>query len=126
MPSQPPRPCRQCGTLLYNGADCPDHPRPKRVDNRQSASARGYGSEWRIKIRDPYIASHPWCVDPYHVHPDVQVHAQMVDHIVPKPQGTDAYDNLQSLCYRCHQIKGFRDGTHRRGGGISKSKAFDI
>lgn len=123
MPTKPPIPCRHCGALLYDGVECPDHPRPKRMDTRPGATVRGYGWEWAVKVRDPFIVSHPWCVDPYGVHPEVQVKAQMVDHIVPRPAGTDDPSNLQSLCYRCHQLKGYRDGT--RGRGMQKSNELD-
>lgn len=125
MPSRPPRPCRNCGRLLYNGDDCPDHPRPivKRVykpDDRPSSSARGYGWEWKIKVRDPFIAAHPWCADPFNEHKE-KVRSQMIDHILPKPQGTDDASNLQALCFECHQKKGFQDGTRRSKWGRVKS-----
>ena len=119
MPTQPPRPCRQCGRLLFDGSDCLDHPRPKKIDKRRSASARGYGYEWKIKVRDPYIKAHPWCMDPYQLHVATQVSAQIVDHIVPKRQGgADDWNNLQGLCWKCHQTKTARDGSRVGGGGV--------
>jgi 5-methylcytosine-specific restriction protein A len=119
MPTQPPHPCRQCGRLLFDGSDCPDHPRPKKIDKRQSASARGYGYEWKTKVRDPYIKANPWCMDPYQLHVSTQVSAQIVDHIVPKRQGgTDDWNNLQGLCWKCHQTKTARDGSRVGGGGV--------
>ncbi len=40
------------------------------------------------------------------------VSAQIVDHIVPKRQGgTDDWNNLQGLCWKCHQTKTARDGS---------------
>ena len=121
MPKKPPRPCRQCGTLLYDGADCPNHPRQvirrlPRVDNRPSATERGYGWNWKIKVRDPFIAAHPWCVDPYKFHSGKQVRAVLIDHIIPRRDGgTDEWNNLQGLCIKCHQNKTASDKSRRRG-----------
>lgn len=126
MPNRPPRPCKQCGALLLDGLDCPSHPqvialRVARTDRRASSSARGYGWSWKIKVRDPFIAANPWCADPYHIHGDVKVRSQMVDHIVPRPEGTDNASNLQALCFKCHRIKTPRDGS---GGGSKTMQGY--
>ena len=113
MPNKPPKPCKYCSTLLYNGEECQYHPRVKRIDSRPGASARGYGWEWVKKVRDPFILLHPWCADPFNIHHENPVRAQMVDHIIPKPKGSDDPSNLQALCYHCHRIKSFQDGTSR-------------
>ena len=128
MPSRPPRPCVECGALMYGDADCPDHPRSKRMvrDKRPSASVRGYGWDWKINVRDPYIKAHPWCTDPYGFHTGVEVRATLIDHIIPKMQGgTDEWSNLQSLCSKCHQTKRFRDGSVR-GRGIQNYRDAEL
>jgi len=53
-----------------------------------------------------YLNRHPLCADPFGQHGDEPPAADVVDHIVPKSAGgTDAYDNLQALCYSCHNRK---------------------
>jgi shikimate kinase len=81
--------------------------RPPRYEppERSSASARGYGAEWR-KRRAPFLKAHPWC------RPCLQRNkrtpATIVDHIVPH-RGNDAlmWDerNWQPICQMCHAVK---------------------
>lgn len=79
---------------------------------RGSASERGYGAAWR-KLRLAFLAQYPLCracqskgmVTP----------AVLVDHIVPKPKGTDDWDNLQSLCVSCHRVKSITEGRPATG-----------
>lgn len=105
--------------LLQPGQDCPRHPRPPRVDTRPTAAQRGYGWDWKTKVRDPYLVAHPWCVDPYKQH-GTQVPAVVVDHILPRTQGgTDEWSNLEGLCRRCDNKKQWQDGS-RVGGGKRK------
>lgn len=120
MPSRAARPCAKHPWILITpGAGCPQcvgQPaleRPQRKDNRPNSSKRGYGYEqWKVKVRDPYIAKHPWCADPYGIHPHKQIKAIIVDHIKPKRQGGSDHDsNLQSLCHKCHNHKTARDGS---------------
>ena len=128
MPSRAQRPCAaHPWNLISDSAGCPDcvaQPvleRPRMRDNRPNATKRGYGfDEWKKKVRDPFIAKHPYCADPFHIHPGKQIKAIIVDHKIPRKQGgTDANSNLQSLCHKCHNFKTARDGSrHAQGGGV--------
>jgi len=72
-----------------------------------SASARGYGVEWR-RLAKWFLQRHPLCNDPFGSHAGEGriVAAEVVDHIVPRKRGgTDDISNLQALCYRCHSTK---------------------
>lgn len=85
------------------------------IDNRQSASARGYDNEWK-QIRDKWLRSHPWCANPYNYHITGRVQAVLVDHITPKRDGgSNNESNLQSLCLKCHARKTSRDNKKGRG-----------
>jgi len=62
-------------------------------------------------VRDPFLAAHPFCVNPFGLH-GAQVPAVVVDHILPKKQGgSDAWSNLQGLCRQCDNKKHFFDGS---------------
>ena len=54
---------------------------------------------WR-RLRKMFIERNPLCVE-------CEAVGQVVDHIVPIKQGGDplAWDNLQTMCHRCHNIK---------------------
>lgn len=67
-----------------------------------SPSKRGYGSRWK-RLRLMMLRRFPICrrCDPQSLRP-----ATEVDHIIPKAKGgTDAMDNLQTLCHQCHSRK---------------------
>lgn len=107
-PFAPPKICTQpgCGKLVYEAGQsrCPAHQRVWKSKPRPSSSARGYDSEWR-KIRDEKLEADPYCADPYHVHVS-PVKATLVDHVKSlRSGGTHAWNNLQSLCNRCHKRK---------------------
>lgn len=117
MPKRSPRPCSKpgCGTLVYEGSRCAEHPLPRPVDTRPSASARGYGYDWKTRVRDPFLAEHPYCINPFDLH-GPRVRAVVVDHILPRGQGgSDDPGNLQGLCRRCDNKKHYKDGS--KGGG---------
>jgi 5-methylcytosine-specific restriction enzyme A len=121
VPRRAPRPCAvyRCPNLVYVGSRCQQHQLPKdrsRETARLSASARGYGPEWKKK-RDAYAKSHPWCEDPYGIHQGQRVKMKIVDHKLPKSLGgKDDESNFQSLCGTCHNYKTAHDGS-RRGRG---------
>ena len=75
--------------------------RPK--DDRLSAGRRGYGAKWR-KVRARHLSIEPLCREcraSGYVMP-----AKVVDHILPLRQGgTNADENLQSLCIPHHNKK---------------------
>lgn len=121
----------------------PHLPRPQRpawASTTTSSSARGYGAEWR-KLRARKLKATPWCEDPYHVHraaehapPNAMTRtprprrpaAVTVDHLVPKSQGgTDAWENLMSLCQPCHNRKTSNDRAKigRGEGGHNRSRS---
>lgn len=65
---------------------------------RLSASAQGYGAEWR-RIREEHLAMQPNCVCCGRA-------GSHIDHILPRRQGgSDDHSNLQTLCASCHSRK---------------------
>ena len=96
-----------CPALISKGRFCPEH-QPMSTDmERGSAAARGYDARWR-KLREMFLAKHPLCCDPfgYHQRDKATELATDVDHVLPRRAGgSDSYDNLQSLCHRCHSRK---------------------
>jgi 5-methylcytosine-specific restriction protein A len=118
MPKRPPRPCAVsgCNALVYDGSRCQQHRLPRPRDPRPNSTERGYGYDWKTKVRDPYLRAHPWCANPYKTHDD-RVSAVVVDHVIPKKQGgSDDWSNLQGLCRRCDNKKHYRDGSKRDRG----------
>jgi 5-methylcytosine-specific restriction enzyme A len=104
------RPCREpgCPALVHLGeGKCAKHreEEAKAYDARRgSARDRGYGTAWD-KLRRMYLAANPLCED--HKARGKVVEAVMVHHKVPISEGGDplAWDNLRSLCSRCHAIR---------------------
>lgn len=101
------RVCLDCGRLHRNPSRC-DECTAKRSRDRGSATARGYGADWR-RVRTTVLAnwralSGDWC-------PGYRVlgHASSdltVDHIVPLAKGgTHDVDNLAVLCRACNSRK---------------------
>ena len=124
MPRLPGRPCAhgEC-PLLVRGRGvrfCPQHAKLHQVDTdrrRGSASARGYGAEWR-RVRDLYIAEHPTC-ERCTTCPAVLVH-----HIVRvRDGGSNESVNLESLCDLCHATGHARQ--HGLYGERSPARPYD-
>ena len=127
MPYKPKRPCSFPGCPhLTHGRFCDEHAkaeakRYERYDRSPEVKKR-YGRAWQV-IRDIYISEHPLCevckrngkLTP----------AEEVHHIKPLSQGgTNAEDNLMSLCKVCHSEITAREGgrwtpKHRRMGPSS-------
>jgi 5-methylcytosine-specific restriction protein A len=88
------------------------HPVPKQVDNRPSASQRGYDAQWR-RIRAQFLKYFPQCCQ-------CAAKATEVDHIKPLASGgSNKWENLQPLCKPCHSRKTVRydgGGWRRRSG----------
>lgn len=84
-------------------------PRKWGTTSRASRQARGYGREWeltrdRILIRDRYLCQP--CLKEGRTGAATQV-----DHVKPRAQGgSEADDNLQAICDRCHRAKTAREG----------------
>lgn len=80
--------------------------------SRESRHARGYGTAWdklrkRILTRDKHLCQP--CKDKGRL-----TAAKQVDHIKSKANGgTDAEDNLQSICIPCHNDKTITEKGHR-------------
>lgn len=118
MPSKPPRPCRAhlCPqTTSSTSGYCSEHEHLSSGWNkpgRLSASARGYGANWRrirsrILKRDNHLCQE--CMRQKRIVP-----AYAVDHITPKARGgTDSFDNLEAICKPCHQAKTNREALGR-------------
>jgi 5-methylcytosine-specific restriction protein A len=105
MPIKPKKPCAYSGCPnLTHERFCEEH---KQVDNqfynryqRDRSHTKHYDSKWR-KISQTYRQTHPLC--------EIckcngrLVPAEIVHHIKPLANGgTNAFDNLQSLCSSCH------------------------
>jgi 5-methylcytosine-specific restriction enzyme A len=120
MPKRAPRPCviQGCSELVRVGAYCTTHqPEIKRthVDDRVSASKRGYGATWR-RLRAIVLRRNPLCIDPFGVHGAAIEIATDVDHIIPRVEGgQDVINNLQSLCHACHSRKTISQTNFGRG-----------
>lgn len=84
---------------------------------RGSAASRGYGQRWR-RLARMQLMRQPLCADPFGVHAGRPVRGAHVDHIVPRQAGgTDALENLQTLCASCHSRK-----TVRCDGGFGRAR----
>jgi 5-methylcytosine-specific restriction protein A len=65
---------------------------------KPSPNKRGYGSRWK-RLRLMMLRRFPICRR-------CPQASSEVDHIVPLSKGgTDAMDNLQTLCHKCHSRK---------------------
>ncbi len=112
MPLRPPRPCSHPGcSRLTTKSKCDIHKKKYGWDKynyRGTPHERGYGNEWKkirkhILRRDKYL-----CVMCFKK--NILKDAVEVDHIIPKNNGgKDDYDNLQSLCSKCHRTKTYRE-----------------
>lgn len=108
------RPCRAfgCPAVVKSRNQqgyCDDHASKrsnwnKRVDRTGSTTERGYGHTWR-KLREQILKRDDYLCVQCSAHGRVSS-ATDVDHIINKAKGgTDAVDNLQSLCSACHKEK---------------------
>ncbi len=115
MPNKPQTICTYpgCATLVLSGR-CTRHPYPRKIDERDSASSRGYDTHWR-RIRAQYLAAHPNCAYNRKCRPGTR--ATEVDHVLTLSDGgTNEWHNLRAACKACHSSKTARLDTPRRGG----------
>lgn len=110
MPDSAPRMCR-CGALVPDHGRCPRCPSPMTIAERRrgSSTSRGYDARWR-KLRLVILARDDYQCLPCRTR-GVTTAASEVDHIVPKPEGTDDPSNLQSICGTCHKQKTMRESV---------------
>lgn len=116
MPSKAKQQCSYPGcTALVSGRRCEAHkPKPFHKANgerhqydRPSPSARGYGTDW-VKTRRQYLVMNPLCEDCSRLYERIEP-ATEVHHIKRKATGGgDEWDNLMSLCKRCHSKRTMR------------------
>lgn len=84
----------------------------KRADRRPTAAARGYCSAaWR-RLRVAVIARDAGQCQRCKTIIDRPGEAH-VDHIIEKPVGTDAIENLRLLCRSCHSARHAADSIGR-------------
>lgn len=107
MPRKPQRPCNapRCGAKTdHRSGYCEAHRSGHWGGHYgQTAHQRGYGYRWR-KLRRAVLRDEPRC-QVCLTSGRVSL-ATQVDHITPKSQGgDDSWDNLQSICDRCHKAK---------------------
>lgn len=89
--------------------------RPSKDDNRPSSKERGYDSQWR-KVRALKVEKDPFCERCLRKKPKLYVPIKVkingnygvVHHIKPistHPHLRLVMDNLESLCFVCHEIE---------------------
>lgn len=113
MPKAPPRPCTypRCTKYAEKGGRCAEHEVRHRWNHKGNRHERGYGSKWdklrkSVLLRDQHLCQH--CLQL-----GIYTKATDVDHINPKSLGgTDDFDNLQSLCKKCHRAKSLEEAKN--------------
>lgn len=86
----------------------------KPQEGRKHSNKKFYQSvAWR-KLRAVKISQQPFCEEC--LKSGKYVSANVVDHIVPINQGGEplAFDNLQSLCNRCHNKKSSSESRYEK------------
>lgn len=127
MPAAIPRQCRlhtcSATTTARNGY-CDAHQALASgwMDERRGSSTeRGYGGQWR-KRRERIMRRDKALCQPCRKGGSVMP-AVAVDHIVPKAEGgTDADENLQAICKRCHKLK--TENESKRARGVGRGQNF--
>jgi 5-methylcytosine-specific restriction protein A len=113
VPRKPKRACQQPGCPnLTDGLYCEQHQREANARynkyERDPESNKRYGRKWK-RIRDRYTKAHPLCEECQKR--GKLVPAEEVHHIIPLSRGgSNATDNLMSLCKSCHSSITARDG----------------
>ncbi len=107
-PFKPKRPCNYSGCKeITNERYCPKHDhlvKQKQDEERGSASERGYNHGWH-KVSEMHLREFPLCAECERQGKTTA--ATMTHHIKRIVDGGDklAWDNLESLCVECHDVK---------------------
>jgi len=121
MPYSAPKPCKHtgCKEVTHNKDSYCEHHTPTHTHKwesdkvRGTATERGYGYRWQ-KLRKVILRRDSYLCQPCE-REGKATPAQAVDHIRPKSQGgTDDYENLQSICSVCHNIKTQKEGDYAK------------
>ncbi len=118
MPKKPKKPCAYPGcSRLTDGTYCEEHAkvmsRQYEQYGREPKHGRRYGRSWQ-RIRSAYVSAHPLCERCARAGRYVPV--EEVHHIVPlRDGGTNDWDNLMSLCHKCHAEIHAEMGTRSHG-----------
>lgn len=110
----------QCGDVADEGLYCKAHKLVK-VDDRPSASRRGYTYTWQ-RLRRMKLNEQPLCADPFgdHAAQGEVVLATDVHHVKRVSDGNPVLtemSQLQSLCHSCHSRVTVSEGRAGMGGG---------
>lgn len=111
MPNKLKTVCRYPGcSKSTRNTWCEEHARessrPRNVQ-RPTAHARGYDHAWR-RIRNRYIKANPFCEVCDRERNKIVMRNLEVDHVIPIEQRPDLrldWNNLQTLCRKCHARK---------------------
>lgn len=133
------RQCNKVGCMnVHNSMNgyCADHQEyyqeQKAKRNKQYNEGRParhqyyFTNTWR-RLRDQYIKEHPLCCRCEQR--GQVVLAELVDHIIEiedNPDLKDSYSNLQSLCFRCHNVKTGETARERKKQKMIKGIGRDI
>ena len=117
MPMRPSSLCSTpvCGGRAVRGGRC-RLCLTRYEQQRGSATARGYDSEWEA-LRAQHLTAHPWCYTG-----TCRKRAFDVDHIIAvriAPHRRLDPTNLRSYCRACHLEKHRADRVHPGGGSQS-------
>jgi len=117
MPTSAPKICRGsgCAERVKVGRYC-DYCRAKvrshaaRLDTRPTANQRGYNYQWQ-GLRSRFLLENPECFA-------CGEKATVADHRVAlRDGGENVWENLQSLCHTCHNIKTKAEGRRDKPWG---------
>lgn len=120
MPTRPPRNCKRpgCYGLAHTGDYCEEHRRQPSGGNRNRAKP-DYGRAWP-RLRKMQLARFPLCHDCQEAGRTTP--AKDVHHVIDiKHGGTNAFDNLMSLCRSCHSRRTMQSINAERFGDNDNS-----
>jgi 5-methylcytosine-specific restriction protein A len=118
-PFKSKHPCNFPGCpLITNERYCPTHDhlvKKKYEEERESASDRGYDARWH-KVSEMHLNEFPLCVECEKQGKTTA--ATLTHHIIPIAEGGAVYDwdNLESLCIECHEVKHKNDRWSKNNG----------